>query len=149
MCYFLLTSMVSYFYLVAFYLFILLLFNYSCLHFSHFSPLPYPLNLPHSIPPLPLLSLKKNFIVTQLQLYAFSPHPSTPVVLVHGSFTHVPWWPFPFFVLLSPSPLPSGYYLFFIYMSLVIFCSLVCFVVYVPLMWDHMVFVFYLLAYFT
>ena len=58
---------------------------------------------------------------------------SPPLFFVHGSFIHILWWPFPF-----PSPLPSGYSplpsplvtvsLFFISMSLVLFCSLVCFI---------------------
>ena len=87
-----------------------------------------------------------NFlIVVQVQLSPFSchhfPHPThahlPPSVLpcfgfVHGPFIDVPWQRFPFFLLWSSSPIPSVS-LFFISMSLVLFCLLVCFFYWVPL----------------
>ena len=84
-----------------------------------------------------------NFcIVVQLQLSPFPaitlpcpthPLPSTfsplpPVVFVHGSFIHFPW-PVPFFPHHPPSSsLLVTVSLFFISMSVVMFCSFVCFV---------------------
>ena len=64
------------------------------------------------------------------------PHPSPPPTLepiplgfVLVSFICVPWWPFPYFPpLSSPASLLVTVSLFFIPMSLVIFCLLVCFV---------------------
>ena len=63
---------------------------------------------------------KNNFcIVVQVQLSPFSPPPCpppslpptlkpTPFGFVHGSFVHVPWWPFLFFPShVPPSPLWS------------------------------------------
>ena len=77
----------------------LLLFKYSCLHFPPTQPSPLPTLDP------------------------------TPFDFVHVSFIHVPENPSPFslFPPLSP-PLPSGYCLFLISMSLVIFCLLICFI---------------------
>ena len=44
------------------------------------------------------------------------PHlPLPPFSFVNGSLIHGPWWPFPFFPLLSPSLLPSGYCQFVLY----------------------------------
>ena len=65
-----------------------------------------------------------------LPLYPHIPPSILPLFgFIHGSFIHVPWWLFPFFPLLSPSPPPLvTVSLFFISMSLVIFCLLVCFV---------------------
>ena len=84
-----------------------------------------------------------NFlIVFQVQLtplfllYSSSPHASPPPTLhptpfgfVHLSFIHVSWWPFLYFPHYpsSPSPLVT-ISLFFISMSLFIFCLLICFV---------------------
>ena len=75
----------------------------------------------------------KFFIVVQVQLSPFSHHHSphlthphlSPSILplfgfVHVSFIHVPWRP-------SPTPLVTVS-LFFISVSLVVFCLLVCFV---------------------
>ena len=57
------------------------------------------------------------YIVVQVQLSPFScnhfslPHPppfstlNPPFGFVHGYFIHVPWWPFPFFLLLNNIPL--------------------------------------------
>ena len=80
---------------------LLLLFKYSCLHFPTITFL-CPTH-PH-LPPLII----------------------PPSGFVHGSFVHVPWWPFPFFPHYpSPrSPLVTVS-LFFISMSLVLFCLLV------------------------
>ena len=78
--------------------FLFLLINYSC---PHFSPLLSP-----ALPTSP----------------TFNPPP--PLVLVHGSFI-----PFPFFPPLAPSPHPLvTVSLFFISMSVVLFCLLDCFV---------------------
>ena len=96
--------------LILFFSFLLLLFKYTCLHFpASIFPCPAHPHLPPSI----------------LPTFGF----------VHESFIHVPWRPFPYFPSLSSSP-PSSLVtinLFFISMSLVIFCLLVCFVDYVPL----------------
>ena len=84
---------------------ILLLFSYSCPHLSHMA-LPCPTH-PSTSP--------------------FNPH---PIVFVHGSSIHVPGLdPSPSFpnCLSSPSPLVTVS-LFFISMSLFLFCLLVCFV---------------------
>ena len=82
------------------------------------------------------------FQIVQVQLSPFSchtfpcpTHPHLPTSIlppfgfVHGSFIHVSWQPFPFFSPLSPltSPLVTVS-LFFISISLVTFCCLVCFV---------------------
>ena len=63
------------------FIFIFLLLNYSCAHFPPITlPNPTHPHLPHSMSP--------------------------QVVFVHGSFIHVPWWPFPFFPHYSlPPPL--------------------------------------------
>ena len=73
----------------------------------HYSPLPY-----------------------QCPLSTFNPPPQcTPVGFVHGFFIHVPGWPFPSLLPLSPptSPLVTVS-LFVISVSLALFCLLVCFV---------------------
>ena len=90
-----------------------------------------------------------HFIIYLLLLSPFSPHPSPPpqpsppptldptsLCFVHVSFIHVPDNPSPS-VPIIPSHLPSGYcQLFLISMSLVIFCLLVHFVDYVPLIGE-------------
>ena len=53
--------------------------------------------------------------------------PYPPFGFVHVSFILVPWQPFLYFTPLFPSPLVTVS-LFFISMSLVIFCLLACFV---------------------
>ena len=55
------------------YFFFLLLFKHSCLHFT-------PMTLPHPTHP--------HLPPSVLSLFGF----------VHGSFIHVPWQPFPFFL---------------------------------------------------
>ena len=89
-----------------------------------------------------IVDFLKFFFIVQLYCLPLSPIPLpcstyphlphsilTPIVFVHVSFTHVPWWPFPFFPPLPPpcSPLVTVS-LFFISVSLVLFCSFVCFV---------------------
>ena len=89
--------------LLHFYFIFYCCFSYSCPIFPHYSPLPYPLPTSH-----------------------IEPSPSNclcPWVHYTCSFT----WPFHFF------PLLVSVSLFFISMSLVIFCLLVCFADYVPL----------------
>ena len=88
------------------------------------------------------------FIVVRVQLSPFSHHylpppppPPTfdpsPFGFVHGSFIHVPWWPFSVFPTLSPPPSPLvTVSLFLISMSLIVFCLLICFVDYVPVKDD-------------
>ena len=78
------------------------------------------------------------FIVVRVQLSPFSPHPPPPITLNSTPRPH--WWlcPWAFYTcslmtlsLLFPVislPTSSGYCLFLISMSLVIFCLLVCFV---------------------
>ena len=77
------------------------------------------------------------FVVVQVQLSPFSPttlpcaiHPqSYPFGFVHGSFIHVPWWPFPSFPALSTTSSPLvTVSLFCISMSLVPFCLFFLFV---------------------
>ena len=84
------------------------------------------------------------FIVVQLQLSAFSPHPSLPpqpnpppslastipLGFVHVSFIVVPENPSPHYLLPSPLAIVR---LFLTSMSLVIFCLLFSFVDYVPI----------------
>ena len=91
-----------------------------------------------------LAYFKKIFIAIQLQLYAFSPHPSTPPQLnpppsttstlpldfVHVSFIVVPVIPSPHCPL--PTPLWPIVSLFLTSISLVIFCLLFSSVDYVP-----------------
>ena len=102
-----------------------------------------------------------NFIVLQLLLSAFSPHHSPlpyhpshsilpPAVLVRGSFINVPW-SFPFFPLLSPSLLPFGHCQFVPYFHISGSILLTCLFCWLgsTYRWDHMVFVFYHLVYFT
>ena len=112
----------SYFYdlfYFSFFLF-LLLFKYSCLHF-----------------PVTTFSCPTH---PQLLLLILP-----PFGFVHGSFIHTPRRPFPFFPLLS-SPLVTVCSLFqclwFYFACLfVLLCS--------TYRWDHMVFVFHHVAYFT
>ena len=95
--------------------------------FPHYSPLPYPPPLPHSILPLPLCLCL--------------------CVLYTCSFT----WPFPFFPLLCPSHLPCGHCQFVLYFhafGLILLTCLFCWLG-STYRWDHMVFVFHCLAYFT
>ena len=91
----------------------------------------------------------------------------------HGFFIHLPWGPFPFFPPLSPSPVwllsvCSLFHCLWFYFAclFVLFISYCQFVLYFIVSgsillaclfcslgstyrWDHMLFVFYLLAYFT
>ena len=107
----------------------LLLFNYSCPHFSTIT-LPCPT---HSPPP------------------TCNPPPHShclcPWILYTCSLT----WPIPFFPLLSPPPLPSGHCKFVLYFHVYgsilltgLFCGLGS-----TYRWDHTVFLFHHLAYFT
>ena len=86
-----------------FLIYFLLLFKYSFLHF------------PPTATPCPTNHLRPSIL--------------PPFGFVHMSFIHVPWWPFSLFPLLLPptSPLVT-LSVFFISVSLVIFCLLVCFV---------------------
>ena len=109
---------------------------------------------------------KKNFIILQLQLSPFFPHCSPltcqtplshtqsftcPVVLVHGSLVHVPWFaPSPSSLHYSP-PHPSGHpqcVLYFQVSGSVLLACLFCWLG-STYRWDHMVFVPHRLAYFT
>ena len=89
------------------------------------------------------------FIVVQVQLSPFSPHCS-PSGFVHVSFIHVCWWPCPFIPLLSLPPCPGScqFVLYFNVSDYILltclFCSLGS-----TYRWDHIVFVFHHLAYFT
>ena len=104
------------------------------------------------------------FIVVQVQLSPFSPHRSspphwlpppnlnrTPLWFVHGSFIHVPWQPSLFFPPLSPSLLPSGYCQFVLYFNVSHYILLPYFFCWLgsTYRWDHMIFFFHCLAYFT
>ena len=97
---------------IFFFIIYLLLFKYICLHF-HPSKVPhptYPCLPPSNLPPL-ALSMSPLYII----LYD----------------------PFPSFLCYLPPPTPLvTVSLFFISMSLVIFCLLVCFVDYVPLIGE-------------
>ena len=101
---------------ISFFSFFLLLFKYSYLHFHpNMSPLLYP-----SLPPT-------------LKL--------TPFGFVHVSIIHVPWWPFPYYPLLSLSPLLSGYWQFVLYFN-VSGCILIAFLFHwlgSTYRWGHMV----------
>ena len=70
-----------------------------------------------------------------------------PIVFVHGSFIHVPWWPFPFFAPLSASPVPSGSCQFVLYFhvsgSILLVC-LFCWLGSTHRWWDHLVIIWYL-----
>ena len=79
---------------------LLLLFKYSCPHFN-------PTTLPHPTHP------------------HFSPSILSPFGFVHGSFMHVPWWPFPLFSSLSSSPSPLCDFLVHIF-SLYFYAFLWC-----------------------
>ena len=70
-----------------------------------------------------------------------------PWVLYTFSLT----WPFHFFPLLSSSPLPYGYCQFVLYFHVSASILLACLFCWLGSTygWDHMVFVFHLLAYFT
>ena len=103
----------------------LLLFKYSCLHFHP------------TMPPTPPVS---------------SSHPRTyPLGVVHVSFIHVPWWSFPYFPPLSLSPIPSDYCQFVLNFNASSYILLACLFCWLGFTytWDHMVFVFHCLAYFT
>ena len=78
------------------------------------------------------------FPITLLTLPIPTSHIQFPhVVFVHGSFIHVPWQLFSFFPPLSRPPFPLvTVSLFFISMSLVLFCSLAWFVGYGPLIGE-------------
>ena len=78
-------------------------FNYTCPHFPPITPLPFLRPTSH------------------IQSFPLSPFPSLSMVLCTCPLT----WPFPFFLSLPPtlSPLVTVS-LFFISMSLVLFCSL-------------------------
>lgn len=106
-----------------------------------------------------------KYIVVQFQLSCLFPHcsplpfhshshsQSSCIVCVHESFIHVSLNASPFFPCYPPfhSPLVTVY-LFFISKSLVQFCSVfICCCCWLDSTygWYHMVFVFYLLAYFT
>ena len=104
----------------------LLLFNYSCPHYP-------PITLLHPIYPHLTLSVLSH-----------------SVVFVRGSFIHVPLSPFPFFPLLSPSNLPSGHCQFVLYFHVSGSILLTCLFCWLgsTYRWDHIVFVFYHLAYF-
>ena len=101
-----------------------------------------------------------TFFIVQLQLSSFFPitlpcptHSHLPhsvlppplalVVLVHGSFIHVPW-PFPFFTLLSPCPAPSGHCQFVLYFHVFGSTLLACLFCWLgsTYSWDHMVSIF-------
>ena len=99
------------FYLLTFYIFLKLLLKYSCLHFPSTTPPSPPPPLPPSI--LPSLALSMS------PLYMFLDNPPP-------SFPHYPSPPFP---MVTAS-------LFFISMSLVVFCLLVCFVDQVPIIGE-------------
>ena len=103
-----------------------LLFHYSCPHFS-------PITLP--CPTFP------HFLHSIL---------SYPVVFAHMSFIQVPWL-FPFFPPLPPSPLPSGHCQFVLYFHVSVSILLTCLFCWLgsTYSWDHMVFVFRPLVYFT
>ena len=103
-------------------------------------------------------------IVVQIQLFPFSsppwplPHPSPPPTLdptpfgfVYVSFIHVPWWPFPYVPPLSFSPFPSGPCQFVLYFNVSSYILLACLFCWLcsTYRWDHMVFVFHSLTYFT
>ena len=104
------------------------------------------------------------FIVIQVQLSPFLPHHSSPPHLstpptlkpthfgfVHVSFIHVPWWAFPHFAPLTLSPLPSGFCEFVLYFNVSGCILLTCLFCWLgsTYRWDHMIFVFHCLAYFT
>ena len=116
---------------------------------------------------LPLIFSSVSYIVLLLFKYSWPhclptnpppPHPSLPSTLnptpfgfVHVSNIYVTWWPFPYFPPSSLSLLPSCYCQFALYFNAVdyiflacLFCCLGC-----TYRWDHMVFVFHCLAYFT
>ena len=88
----------------------LLFFKYSYLHFP-----PTTLPCPTDLYLLPLI---------------------LPLCFVHMSFTHVPWWPFPFFSPLSPSPLPAVYSQFVFYFNVFGSILLAYFVDQVPLLGE-------------
>ena len=98
----------------------------SCLHFH-----PTTCSLPHPSPP-PTLE-------------------PTPFGFVPMSFIHVPWWSFPYYPLLSFSPLLSGYCQFVPFFNVSGRILLACLLCWLgsTYRWDRMVFVFHHLAYFT
>ena len=105
----------------------------------------------------------KLFIVVQVQMSPFpphhSPHPSypyfpplilTPFGFVYVYFIHVPDNPSPFPPII-PSHLPSGYCQFVLNFNVSGYVLLACLSCWLSstYRWDHMVFVFHHLAYFT
>ena len=117
--------MLSECFMLIFYSYFSLLFKYSC---SIFTPLRL---LPHSS-----------------WLSTLEP---TPFGIVYVSVIHVLWWTFPYFPPLSPSLLPSGYCQFVLYFNISGYILLACLFCWLgsTYRWDHMVFVFHHLAYFT
>ena len=107
-----------------------------------------------------LFFLSCSSTVVSISLPPFSLHPTHPYFphsillpfgFVHGSFIYIPSQSFPFFPLLSPSPQPSSYSQFVLYFNVsdyvlfaCLFCSLGS-----TYRWDHTLFVFQCLAYFT
>ena len=74
-----------------------------------------------------------------------------PCCLCPWAFIHVPWWPFPSFAQLFLSPLPSGYCQFLLYFHVsgyILLAGLFCWLSSTQ-MWNHTVFVYHCLAYFT
>ena len=111
-------------------------------------------------------SIFNYFIVVQLLMYPFSPHysplpyPPQPQTFNPHScclcacvlYTCSLSWHFPFFELLTLSSLHSGDYQFVPYFHVFISIFLICFFVCwlgSTYRWDHMVFVFHHLAYFS
>ena len=78
-------------------------------------------------------------------------NPPSHVGFVHGSFIHVPWQPFPFFPPLPSFSLPSGLCQFVLHFSVFGFILLICLFCWLgsTYRWDHMVFIFHPVAYFT
>ena len=102
---------------------------------------------------------KLFFIVVQVQLSPFSPHYSPhpshphfpPLILPPFCFVHVPENPFPFLPPIISSHLPSGYCQLVLNFKVSGFILLACLFCWLgsSYRWDHMVFVFHHLGYFT